>query len=164
MNNFNEKDQTDIANFILNNLPDHKQFALGTVDQSGHPWVVCLNLAYDNKINIIWKSSKDTEHSKHIRNNPNVSICIFSETKEKGDFGLYLKGVAHEVVDIFELETSLKVRYGQKGKEIPPMSEFLGDSSNRIYCAEIQEAWATDSRHIKPKIDLEILRSAVENI
>lgn len=157
--NFNENNQTEIAEFILRHLERHPQFALGTVDQSGKPWVVCLNLAYNNKINIIWKSSKETEHSKHIRSNPNVSICIFSETKEIGDFGFYTKAIAHEVTDENELKHCLNVRYKEKGKEVPAISKFLGNSPDRIYSAEIQEAWVTDNRHIKTGVDLETLRS-----
>lgn len=45
--------QKEIRKFVLDNLDRHKQFALGTVDETGKPWAVCLNLAYDDKFNII---------------------------------------------------------------------------------------------------------------
>ena len=157
--NFDEKNQEEIAKFVLDNLPRHKQFALGTIDENGSPWVVCLNLAYDDKLNIIWKSKKDTEHSKHIATNKNVSICVYSNDEKVGDFGFYTKVVAHEVSDEKELEKCLDFRYKRKNKEIPPLSELLGDSDARIYIAEIREAWVSDNRHLKTKVDMKVLRS-----
>lgn len=77
--------------FILSNLSRVKEFSLATVDQAGEPWVVAINLCYDNQLNIIWHSEKDTEHSKHIRDNPNVAICIYDDFADIGDFGFYAK-------------------------------------------------------------------------
>lgn len=154
-----ENSQAEIADFILKHLPSHSQFALGTVDESGKPWVVCLNLAYDKKLNIIWKSNKNAEHSKHVRGNPNVAVCVFSETKEIGDFGFYSKALAHEVTDESELKDCLDARYKAKGKEAPPLSKFQGESPDRIYIAKLKEAWVTDKSHQKIKVDLEMLRN-----
>jgi uncharacterized protein YhbP (UPF0306 family) len=150
--------QEEIKKFITDNIGRHKQFALATVDEQGKPWAVCLNLAYDEKFNIIWKSLKTTEHSKHVSANPDVAICIFSETEGVGDFGLYLKAKAREVTDDEELRRLIDVRFTQKGKPAPDVSEFLGDSPARLYYAEVTEAWVNDDRHLKQVVDLEALR------
>ncbi len=144
--------------FVRDNLARHKQFALATVDETGKPWVVCLNLAYDEKFNFIWKSSKETEHSKHIAANPNVAICVFSETEEVGDFGFYTKALAHEVVDGEELVRLIDLRFTQAGKPTPELSEVSGDSLMRLYYAEIDEAWVNDNRHLKIAVNLDELR------
>lgn len=158
MSHFDHTKQSAIANFVLENLPLHKQFALGTIDENKHPWVVCLNVAIDNEINIIWKSKIDTEHSKHIPRAPNVAICIFSESEKVGDFGFYAKALAHEVLDINELQRCLEVRYASKGKVIPPVTDFMPGAMYRMYSAKISEAWVNDDRHLKIKIDLQVLR------
>ena len=146
--------------FVKDNLGRHKQFALATVDETGSPWVVCLNLAYDEKFNIIWKSSKETEHSRHITKNPYVSVCVFSETEDVGDFGFYAKAIAHEVTNDDELNKLIVARFTKANKPAPNISELSGDSPMRLYYAEIQEAWANDDRHLKVPINIGVLRNA----
>ncbi len=157
--NYDENNQDSVADFVFNNLPKHKQFALATVGEDGKPWVVCLNLTFDSEVSFIWRSLMASEHSKNVNARPDVSICVFSETPEVGDFGLYCKAVAHEVNDEAELKRLLAVRYS--GREAPPTSEFLGDSPGRIYYAKVSEAWVNDDRHKKTKLDLEVLRKKV---
>lgn len=154
---FDHSSQKDAVRFIRENIGRHKQFALGTVDSAGQPWVVCLNLAYDDKLNIIWKSEKSTEHSNHIQNNPTVSICIFSETDEVGDFGFYARAVAREITDEEELRQAIKIRFEDKGKLAPPIEEFIGNSKVRLYKAILSDLWLNDDVHEKIKIDLEKL-------
>lgn len=156
MSNYDENSQESVARFVLDNLPRHKQLAIATIDDDGKPWVVCVNLAYDEGVNFIWKSLKDTEHSKNVAARSDVSICAFSETPEVGDFGFYCKAKAYEVTDQTELERLLAVRY--KGREVPNAREFLGNSPHRIYYAKITEAWINDDRHIKTPVVLKVLK------
>ena len=159
MTNYDENDQNSIANFINNNLARHTQFAIGTIDDNGKPWVVCVNLTVDQKFNFIWKSQKTSEHSKYILKRPAVSICVFSETEDIGDFGYYCQAVAHEVNDEEELKKLLDIRFKQKGKPVPPIEEFLGESNTSLYYAEVSDAWVNDSRHLKVSVDLKTLSS-----
>lgn len=156
MANYDENNQESIAKFILDNLGRHGHFALATVGEDGKPWVVCVNLAVDDQVNFIWRSLTDTEHSKNVNSRPDVSVCVFSKTPETGDFGYYCKAVAHEVNNEEELKRLLAFRYA--GKEVPPTSEFLGDAPGRIYYAKVTEAYINDDRHIKSKVDLEVLK------
>jgi hypothetical protein len=158
MTNYDPNDQQTVARFILDNLPGHKQFALGTIDDSGKPWVVCLSSAFDNDLTFLWVSAAGTEHSQHIAARPDVSICIFSDNEPRGDFGFYTKCTAHEVTDEAELTTMLGVRFSQKGKEVPPASEYMGKSPMRLYAATINEAWVIDDGQHKTAVDLTVLR------
>ena len=162
MNHFDATDPTAIAEFVFHNLIKHKQFALGTIGQDNAPWVVCLNLIIDNRLNFIWKSKLDTLHSNHLTNNPEVAICVFSESEDVGDFGFYAKATAYAVIDEEELKQCLQVRYAAKGKEIPPMNLFLDSADQRIYIAKISEAWVNDDRHIKLPVNLELLRQILK--
>ena len=156
--NFDENDPKSVAEFVWRELPRHKQFALGTVDDNGKAWVVCVNLSFDAKLNIFWKSLKDTEHSKHIAQRPDVSICIFSESKGVGDYGFYTYATAREATTEEEINYVIKHRYA--GKEAPPASDFMGDAEARLYIAEISEAWINDDRHLKQPVDKEALKEA----
>lgn len=151
-------DQLAIKKFITDNIDRHKQFALATVDEQGKPWTVCLNLTHDDQFNIIWKSVKTTEHSRHIQAHPDVAICIFSETDGVGDFGLYMKARAREVTDVDEIKRLIDIRFTQKGKPTPDVAEFQGDAPARLYYAEVTEAWVNDDRHLKQPVDLDFLR------
>lgn len=153
--------QRQIAEFIRDHVDEHKQFALATVDAGGNPWVVCLNLTYNEKFNIIWKSQKNTVHSGHVKYNPNVAICIFSENDPRGDFGLYINAKAREVTDEEELKRLLDIRFDRKGKPVPPVMDFLGDGTSGIYYAEIEDMFFNDSRHLKTKVDVNILRAVI---
>lgn len=162
MENFDPTDPTAIAEFVLHNLIKHKQFALGTTDRDNAPWVVCLNLIFDNRLNFIWKSKLDTLHSNHLINNPEVAICVFSESEDVGDFGFYAKAISHAVTDEEELKQCLQVRYAAQGKETPPINTFLASADQRIYMAEISEAWVNDDRHIKLPVNLQLLRQILK--
>ncbi len=154
--NFDENDQQSIAQFVWRELARHKQLSLATVDEQGNPWNVCVNLSYEDDLNIFWKSLTATEHSKHIAVNPNVAICIFSENAEVGDYGLYLSCKAREAVTDEEISYVIKHRY--EGKKTPPIDDFKGASPARLYIAEAVEVWVNDDRHTKTKVDLTVLR------
>lgn len=163
MGNFDETNQESIAQFVISQLQHHILFALGTINSEGHPWVVCLNLYFDPQGKIYWKSQRSTEHSKNIQRNPHVSVCVFSRTEERGDFGFYSYALAHEVDEEAELQKYFDLRYTKKGEEAPDSSAFLGESANRVYCAELTEAWVNDERHIKQLVDLDTLRKATSH-
>jgi general stress protein 26 len=158
MSNFDVNNQESIADFVLSNLARHDLMAIATVDTDGKPWVVCVNLSYDNDLNIYWKSAKNSEHSKNVKENEDVGICIFSHSEEVGDFGFYLKAKAREVVDSAELSHAIDVKYQQKGLEVPKPSDFLDPSTRAMYCAVVSEAWINDDRHTKTPVDLSVLR------
>lgn len=160
MPNYDENDQTTITDFILQNLPRHKQLAVATVGADGKPWVVCVHLAFDVQMGFIWRSQANAEHSKNVRANPDVSICVFSDTPEVGDFGFYCKATAKEVTDEAELTRLLVIRY--QGREVPPVSQFMADAPTRLYYALPSEAWITDDRHIKTPVNLDVVRKKVQ--
>jgi hypothetical protein len=156
--NFEPGNQQSIADFVLRNISNHKQFTLATTDKNSLPWAVCLSLAIDKSCNVIWQSRAATEHSKHIAQQPEVAICIFSETDERGDLGLYARATACEVTDHQELAGLLKVRFEQRNQPIPPLDGYLAPAPYRLYYATLKELWVNDDRHIKTKVDLAVLR------
>lgn len=160
MSNFNADDQADATRFLLEHLPRHGLFALATVCEDGQPWNVCLNLSWDHGLGIIWKSRADSLHSRNIRRDGRAGICIFSSTPESGDFALYMTAEAREVTDPDELRALLHVRYTARSQAAPPLSAFTGDSPDRIYLARPAEAYLSDDRHAKLRLDLEAVRIA----
>ncbi len=161
MTNFDPSNQTKIVDFIRKSLPRHNLMALATINPDGSPWVVCVNLTYDDEMNIYWKSSVSTVHSKNIARNNKVSICVFSHTSGHGDFGFYCNATARVITDHDEIMHILDVKYSQKNLPVPPVSDFLGESRLRLYCATLSECWINDDRHIKAPVDLSVLTGGI---
>lgn len=159
MQNYTPGNQTEVAQFVARRLPHHSHFVLGTTDDTGEPWVVYLGLAFDDELNVIWLSKKNTEHSRHLREHSIVSIGIFSKTKDSGDFGLYCKATAQEVNDEEELKKLLPFYFAPRGKSVPGVTSFLGNGDTRAYKATITEAWVNDDSHVKTAVDLNELRA-----
>lgn len=164
MKQYDESNKEQVAEFVLEQIRHHILFTLATVDNDNRPWVVCLGLTVDDNVDIIWKSSAIAEHSKHIRGNPYVSLCIFSHSKDEGDFGFYAKAAAREITDPTEIIKYAHYRYARQGKPVPTADELLTDVGDRLYVARIQEAWVNDSRHVKTPVDVELMRNISSHI
>jgi hypothetical protein len=158
MTNFTTTNPQEVIDFVFANLPSHDLMAIATTNSDGSPWVVCVNLSYDKKLNIIWKSARNAEHSKNIATNNQVSICVFSKLEGIGDFGFYSQGTAYEISDIDELNDAIKVKYEQKELPVPPIIDFQGDAPVRLYKATLSKVWVTDDRHLKIPVNLDLLR------
>lgn len=160
MTSFDATDQADAARFLTRNLPRHGLFALATVCEDGQPWNVCLNLTWDHGLGIIWKSRADSLHSRNVRRDGRVGICVFSSLIGEGDFALYMTAEAREVTDPDELRALLHLRYTVKSQTPPELGAFLGSSPDRLYLARPSDAYLSDDRHAKLKLDLEVVRLA----
>lgn len=162
MPNYDPNDRQQTAQFILCQLVQHKHFVLATTDDDGTPWAVYLGFVLDKNLDFIWLSKRGTEHSKHIRARKTVSVGVFSKTEDIGDFGLYCKATAREITEAEEIKESLQLYFELKGKPVPNVTAFTGDTDMRVYKAEIQQAWVNDDSHIKREVNLQALRSYID--
>lgn len=159
MTTYDENDPSSIALYCHEHLASCLVFSLATVSPEGQPWSVCLNLTVDDEGDIIWRSHNMTEHSRHIVAHPNVAISAFLHTGDV-EFGFYARATVHEVVDEQELHKNASIRYTQRQDEsVPGGSELAGESPYRLYHATLTEVWVSDVRHLKSKVDLELLRN-----
>lgn len=91
-------------------LKENLYLTLAVADKKGTPWIANLYYAYDNDYSIYWYSSKETVHSKLIRQNPKVAISIFNSTAVGDDVdAVYIEAKAHEVTSKVELLKGLAV-------------------------------------------------------
>ena len=154
------KSQEEVKRFITDGLPHHPQCVVATTDDTGQPWAVCVAFGHDNQFNIFWRSVRDTEHSRHLRARPDIAICIFSDTDERGEFGLYLKAKAHEVTDPAEAQRLLEHLAARKNRSPEDPAKYQNPSPLRLYYATVTAAWINDDSHVKTPVDLEVLRHA----
>jgi uncharacterized protein YhbP (UPF0306 family) len=65
------------------------------------PWVCEVHFAYDDDLNLYWRSKKSRRHSQELLANPNVAGNIVQQFNT-GDsvVGIYFEGTAEELSDV----------------------------------------------------------------
>jgi hypothetical protein len=112
---------------------------IATSDNQGDPWNSAVHSVHDEEANIYWVSDKRSQHSRNVRDNPNVFILFYDSTviPGKGE-GLYLKARAFELSDIDSIMEARQIL----GEADDTSSEpFAGDSILRLYKAVPTDAW-----------------------
>ncbi len=135
-----------------NELGDHarsvidanRYMALGTVDESGHPWVSPVWFASEDYRNFHWVSSPDSKHSRNLATRPQVAVAIFdSSVPVGGAQAVYMKGLAKELTGD-ELEPGLEVFDRVSREDIGRewgVDDVQGSALVRLYRATVSEHW-----------------------
>jgi nitroimidazol reductase NimA-like FMN-containing flavoprotein (pyridoxamine 5'-phosphate oxidase superfamily) len=131
----------DLAKRIIERI---LYITVATITPDGKPWSSPLYSAFDKKYNFYWASDRNGQHSKNIRNNPDVFITIFdSGVPEGSGRGVYVQAVARELSDEKGAEDALTFLYGRAGKNSKKRgaNEFLGGYPRRVYKAAPEKFW-----------------------
>jgi hypothetical protein len=125
-------------------IDSNRYMALGTVDESGHPWVSPVWFATEDYRSFHWVSSPDAKHSRNLAAHPEVAIAIYdSAVPVGGAQAVYMKGVALELTGD-ELGQGLEVfdLVSRKNIDRPwSLDDVQGPSLFRLYCATVSEHW-----------------------
>lgn len=125
-------------------LSDNKYLTVSTVDKDGNPWASPVWYVKDDEGNFYWWSPIASQHSRNIKNNPNVYITIFNSQLPEGDgLGLYIRAVASElkgddVIAIIELYNSTTEKFKLTTENCS------GTAPTRLYRAVPSETWYND--------------------
>lgn len=84
----------DIEQVVRENIEKTIHLSLGT-SRDNKPWVCEVHFAYDDNLNLYFRSLKSRRHSQEIANNPNVAGNIIKQ-HAVGEYplGLYFEGTA----------------------------------------------------------------------
>jgi len=116
---------------------------LATVTPDGKPWNSPVAHEIDEDYVIYWFSDKENQHSKNVRENPNVFIVIYDSTVPEGEGeGVYIEADVEELNDADEIN---KIRNAKKGKVVDDANEFLGKAVRRCYKATPKRMWMNDA-------------------
>jgi uncharacterized protein YhbP (UPF0306 family) len=134
----------ELADVIRSVIDANRYMALGTTDETGHPWVSPVWFASEDYRNFHWVSSPDAKHSRNLAAHAEVAIAIFdSSVPVGGAQAVYMKGVAEELTGA-ELEQGLDVfdRVSQKdiGRAFG-LDSVQGPALFRLYRATVLEHW-----------------------
>jgi len=84
----------DVEKIVRENINKTVHMSLATVSDN-KPWVCEVHFAYDEKLNLYFRSLKSRRHSQEIAVNPNVAVNIIDKYN-LGDpvVGVYFEGTA----------------------------------------------------------------------
>jgi predicted pyridoxine 5'-phosphate oxidase superfamily flavin-nucleotide-binding protein len=131
----------DVARSVID---ANRYMALGTADESGHPWVSPVWFASEDYRSFHWVSSPDAKHSRNLAARPEVAIAIFdSSVPVGGAQAVYMKGVAKELTDA-DLEQGLEVFDRVSRQDIGRafgLADVQAPALFRLYRATVSEHW-----------------------
>ena len=99
----------DLAELARRVIDETKYMALGTADETGHPWVSPVWFACEDHRHFHWVSTHDTRHSRNIAARPEVALAIYDPSVAIGAAAaVYINANAQELTGA-ELEHGLEI-------------------------------------------------------
>ena len=90
-------------------IDSNSYMALGTADETGHPWVSPVWFASEDHTRFHWVSSPDSRHSRNLAGRREVAIAIFDSSAVPGTAeAVYVSGHAEELTGN-ELERGIEL-------------------------------------------------------
>lgn len=99
----------ELADLARRVIDANSYMALGTVSETGHPWVSPVWFASEDYRQFHWVSSPEARHSRNLSSRPEVAIAVYDSSRPPGTVdAVYLSGRAEELAGA-ELERGLEV-------------------------------------------------------
>jgi hypothetical protein len=129
---------------------------LGTVDESGRPWVSPVYYAPDGYTELFWVSSPEVRHSLNIAARPEVSIVVFdSRAPISTGQAVYMSAVVDRPVGT-DAERGMAVFSRTSlfhGGSEWTLADVEEPSALRLYRATASEQWMLDKSGEGPRYD-----------
>ncbi len=130
---------TDLADLARSVIDATKHMALGTADESGHPWVSPVWFATVDRRHFHWVSGRETRHSRNLEARQEVAISMYDPSNPLG--AVYISGTAKELIGE-ELEEGIEI-FGRLSRTNAGRDWQLADvqppSEHRLYRATAAE-------------------------
>ncbi len=140
----------DIESAIREYLPAVIHMSLGT---SSHncPWVIEVHFAYDDDLNLYFRSKPSRRHSQEIAKNPNVAGSI-SENHKIGQKtrAVYFEGRAEALKNVDTAHTAFKALNERFNLGEDVLREPGTDSGHDFYKITVTDFYLTDNRESSP--------------
>jgi nitroimidazol reductase NimA-like FMN-containing flavoprotein (pyridoxamine 5'-phosphate oxidase superfamily) len=89
---------SDLADEARRIIDATRYMALGTADETGHPWVSPVWFATDDRRHFHWVSGHETRHSCNLETRQEIAIVIYDPSVAVGNAGaVYISGTAKEL-------------------------------------------------------------------
>jgi hypothetical protein len=140
----------DVEKMIRDYLPQVIHMSLGTCTD-GKPWVCEVHYAYDDDLNLYWRSMTSRRHSQDIVANPNVAgnIVVQHAPGEKPR-GVYFEGTAELLDGVDENSPIYQLFVEQQGCGPKIIEDAQREDGPHFYKATISDWYVFDARDSKP--------------
>jgi nitroimidazol reductase NimA-like FMN-containing flavoprotein (pyridoxamine 5'-phosphate oxidase superfamily) len=118
---------------------------------NGKPWVCEVHFAYDDDLNIYFRSLESRRHSQEIASNPNVAGNIV----EQHDLtmkprGVYFEGTAEKLENVTEDNPAYIAISKRMGLGPELLEEAQKEDGHKFYKISVENFYLFDSRESKP--------------
>jgi hypothetical protein len=129
---------------------------LGTVDESGRPWVSPVWFAPHEYREFFWVSSPEVAHSRNLAARPEVSIVVFdSQTPISTGQAVYMSAVVEQPTGA-EAQRGIEIftrRSLERGGREWTLADVEGSAILRLYRATATRHWMLDKSGEGPRYD-----------
>ena len=132
----------DLSQLARTVIDSNSYMALGTADETGHPWVSPVWFASEDYTLFHWVSSPDSRHSRNLAARREVAIAIFDSSAVPGTAeAVYVSGRAEELtgnelergIELFDRTSQEDISRAWELSDVQPPSLF------RLYRATAAE-------------------------
>jgi uncharacterized protein YhbP (UPF0306 family) len=139
----------DVEPIIREYIVKTVHMSLATASE-GKPWVCEVHFAYDDDLNLYWRSLKSRRHSQEIAENPHVAGNIVDK-HEVGQpvVGIYFEGIA-ELLEPGEAQnTAFEVMYNRGVAPDNAIEDAAQADGHKFYKVTVKN-WYTFGRFGQP--------------
>lgn len=128
----------DVENVIREYLPNIVHMSLATA-QNNRPWVCEVHFAFDNDLNLYFRSLPTRRHSQEIAGNPRVAGNIITQ-HELGQYprGVYFEGTARRLEPGPEQETAFRCIQERLQADDAILEEAKRPDGHQFYKTEVE--------------------------
>jgi nitroimidazol reductase NimA-like FMN-containing flavoprotein (pyridoxamine 5'-phosphate oxidase superfamily) len=132
----------ELADLARTTIDANRYMALGTADETGHPWVSPVWFATEDHRTFHWVSSPDARHSQNLTSRTEVAIAIYDSSRAPGTVeAVYVIGQAEELtgdelergIELYDRVSQRDIARGWKLSDVEPPSPL------RLYRATASE-------------------------
>ena len=116
-----------------------------------------LHFAYDNELNLYFRTKIDTRHSLEVKENPYVAGNIVTQHGNKDKpRGVYFEGTCKIVEDDPELTAAVDSYSERFDIERESLSDKIKDEVHRLYKITVNKFYVFDARESSPSQKYEL--------
>lgn len=148
----------NIEAIIRSYLPQVIHMSLATCSDN-KPWVCEVHYAYDDDLNLYFRSTPDRRHSREIAANPNVAGNIVTQHHlDQKVRGVYFEGMAEKLTNVDESSIAYTVVAARLGLGPEILKDSNTDSGHGFYRIKVSDYYLFDSYGPGPSAKHHLLR------
>jgi uncharacterized protein YhbP (UPF0306 family) len=139
----------DTEQFIRDYLPEILHLSLGT-SKANKPWVSEVHFAYDEDLNLYFRSLTSRRHSQEIAVNPSVSgSIVIPHGPTDAPLGVYFEGTARRL-ETDEERASVMKYFKRTGAKESAVEDAKDPERDQFYKITVSNWYVFDARHSRP--------------